>query len=94
MHSFVRFTNTLLTPLFDSNISFETSFSFRSDMCRYLAFSIIVLSLAGATTTYLVEKLGNQTTQQQNFENNSGRSIAPGGVGGHQSQLSAVPGNI
>ncbi|GAA5132570.1 hypothetical protein GCM10023213_00920 [Prosthecobacter algae] len=62
-------------------------------MRRYLAFSFIVLALAGAMTAML-NAYAAQTMPNSHQGKNSGRSTAPGGVGGHQSQLSAVPGNI
>ncbi|SKA94255.1 hypothetical protein SAMN02745166_02126 [Prosthecobacter debontii] len=63
-------------------------------MARYLAFSAVILALAGGMTAYLNAHRAQPSQAPLKMESNSGRSTAPGGVGGHQLKLSAVPGNI
>jgi predicted MFS family arabinose efflux permease len=55
---------------------------------RYCIFSIVVLTAAFGLSTYVARI--QQKESEMKAQTISGSSIAPGGVGGRQSQFSAV----
>lgn len=63
-------------------------------MARYVAFSTVILALAGGVALYLSALRATPAQAPLRLDTHSGRSTAPGGVGGHQLKLSAVPGTI